>query len=177
MPSPTVLHYRVGRKVVRTASIRRPRRFFADLGLAYRKAVKAFADAGCRYIQLDDTSSRICATRSAAQWLKDRGEDPEQLPNIYADMINSAIADKPADMVIGMHLCRGNFRSTFMSSGGYEPVAEVLFNKIERRRLFPGIRYRTRRRLRAAAFPAQGQEARRARPRHLQDRHARKQGR
>ena len=62
--------------------------------------------------------------------VKDRGEDPVQLANTWADMINSAIADKPADMVTAMHLCRGNFRSTFVSSGGYEPVADVLFNKI-----------------------------------------------
>ena len=59
-----------------------------------------------------------------------RGDDPEKLPLVYADMINAAISDIPADMAITMHLCRGNFQSTFVASGGYEPVAEILFNKI-----------------------------------------------
>ena len=151
--------------------------FFADLGQAYKKAVKAFADAGCRYLQLDDTSFAHLCDKDRRQLLKDRGEDPDQLMHAYADLINTAISDIPADMTIGMHLCRGNFRSTFISSGGYEPVADVLFNKIKRQRLFPGIRFRPRRRLRAAALPAQARgQICRARDRHLQDRHAGEQG-
>jgi len=130
IPSPTVLHYRVGRKPVTDGIYETMEEFLADLGLAYRKAIKAFADAGCRYIQLDDTSFAHLCDNERRQMLKDRGEDPVMLAHAWADMLNSAIADKPADMVTAMHLCRGNFRSTFVSSGGYEPVAEVLFNKI-----------------------------------------------
>jgi methionine synthase II (cobalamin-independent) len=131
IPSPTVLHYRVGPNVVKQGIYPDMEPFFTDLGLAYRKAVKAFADAGCRYIQLDDTSFAHLCDKDRRQLLKDRGEDPEQLMHRYADLINSAVADAPADMTIGMHLCRGNFRSTFISSGGYEPVADILFNKIK----------------------------------------------
>ena len=130
LPSPTVLQYRVGRKPVQDGIYKSTEELLHDLGLAYRKAIKAFGDAGCRYIQLDDTSYAHLCDNERRQMVKDRGEDPDWLANAWADMINSAIADKPADMVTAMHLCRGNFRSTFVSSGGYEPVAEVLFNKI-----------------------------------------------
>lgn len=130
LPSPTVLHYRVGRKPVEQGLYKSTEEMLHDLGLAYRKAIKAFADAGCRYIQLDDTSYAHLCDKERRQMVKDRGEDPDWLANAWADMINSAIADKPDDMVTAMHLCRGNFRSTFVSSGGYEPVADVLFNKI-----------------------------------------------
>ena len=85
-------------------------------------------------------------------------------------MINVALAGQPADMVVTMHACRGNFRSTFIACGGYEPVAEMLLGQVEFRRLFPGIRHRPRRRLRAAAIPAQRREAGRARADHLQER-------
>jgi len=130
LPSPTVLHYRVGRKPLEQGLYKSTEEMLHDLGLAYRKAIKAFADAGCRYIQLDDTSYAHLCDKERRQMVKDRGEDPDWLANAWADMINSALADKPADMVTAMHLCRGNFRSTFVSSGGYEPVADVLFNKI-----------------------------------------------
>jgi 5-methyltetrahydropteroyltriglutamate--homocysteine methyltransferase len=130
IPSPTVLQYRVGRKPIDDGIYKTMDAFFADLGLAYRKAIKAFADAGCRYIQLDDTSYAHLCDNERRKMVADRGEDPVALADAWADMINSALADKPADMVTAMHLCRGNFRSTFVSSGGYEPIADVLFNKI-----------------------------------------------
>ena len=104
--------------------------FYRDLGQTYRKAVRAFADAGCRYLQLDEVNfAYLCDPKLRAQ-VANRGDDPEQLPAIYAGMINAAISDIPADMTIAMHLCRGNFQSTFVASGGYEPVAEILFNTI-----------------------------------------------
>ena len=104
--------------------------FYRDLGQTYRQAVHAFADAGCRYLQLDEVNfTYLCDPKLRAQ-VANRGDDPEKLPAIYAGMINAAIADIPPDMTITMHLCRGNFQSTFVASGGYEPVAETLFNAI-----------------------------------------------
>jgi 5-methyltetrahydropteroyltriglutamate--homocysteine methyltransferase len=104
--------------------------FFADLGQAYKEAVRAFADAGCRYLQLDEVNLTYLCDPSLRKVVSDRGEDPDALPEIYARMINAAISDIPSDMTITMHLCRGNFRSSFVASGGYEPVAEQMFNAI-----------------------------------------------
>jgi 5-methyltetrahydropteroyltriglutamate--homocysteine methyltransferase len=104
--------------------------FYRDLGATYSKAVKAFADAGCRYLQLDEVNLTYLCDPKQRQIVIDRGDDPDALPAAYAGMINAAIAGIPADMTITMHLCRGNFRSTFIASGGYEPVAELLFNTI-----------------------------------------------
>jgi 5-methyltetrahydropteroyltriglutamate--homocysteine methyltransferase len=93
--------------------------------------VRAFADAGCRYLQLDEVNlTYLCDPALRAQ-VTTRGDDPDKLPMVYADMINAAMSDIPADMTISMHLCRGNFRSSFVASGGYEPVAEILFNTIK----------------------------------------------
>ena len=89
-----------------------------------------FADAGCRYLQLDEVNFTYLCDPKQRQIVIDRGDDPDALPSIYASMINAAMSDIPDDMTITMHLCRGNFRSTFIASGGYEPVAELLFNSI-----------------------------------------------
>jgi 5-methyltetrahydropteroyltriglutamate--homocysteine methyltransferase len=105
--------------------------FYADLGQSYRKAVHAFAEAGCRYLQLDEVNIAYLCDPALREHIKARGEDPAVLPDIYAGMINAAMADIPDDMTITMHLCRGNFRSSFVASGGYEPVAETLFNSIK----------------------------------------------
>ena len=130
IPSPSVLHFRGGRKAVPESIYPTMDEFYRDLGTAYRKAVRAFADAGCRYLQLDETNLAYLCDPDQRQMLKDRGDDPEALPGIYADMINTAISDRPADMPITMHLCRGNFKSMWIAQGGYEPVAEILFNRI-----------------------------------------------
>ena len=105
--------------------------FFDDLGQAYRKAVRAFADAGCRYLQLDEVFIAMLCDPKYRQQMKDRGDDPEKLGELYGDLINTAMSDIPSDMTITMHLCRGNYKSTFMGSGGYEAVQEILFNKIK----------------------------------------------
>jgi 5-methyltetrahydropteroyltriglutamate--homocysteine methyltransferase len=104
--------------------------FFADLGQAYRKAVRAFADAGCRYLQLDEVFIAMLCDPKYRQQMTDRGDDPKYLGETYGDLINAAMSDIPADMTITMHLCRGNYKSTFMGAGGYEAVQEILFNKI-----------------------------------------------
>ncbi len=130
IPAPPVLHFRSGRAGVSTSAYPDMDGFFEDLGKMYRKAVKAFYDAGCRYLQMDDTVwAYLCSPEQLAK-AKERGENIERLPHTYADVINYALAGKPADMSISTHVCRGNFRSTWISSGGYEPVAEILFNKV-----------------------------------------------
>ena len=130
IPSPSVLHFRGGRAAVPDAIYPDMEDFYRDLGNAYAKAVRAFADAGCRYLQLDEVNLAYLCDPEQRQILRDRGDDPDKLPLIYADLINRAIADRPADMRITMHLCRGNFRSLWIAQGGYEPVAEILFNRI-----------------------------------------------
>ena len=130
IPSPSAVHFRHGREGVPEAIYPDMNDFYRDLGLTYRKAVRAFADAGCRYLQLDEVNLTYLCDPKQRQIVIDRGEDPDTLPATYAGMINAAISDIPADMTITMHLCRGNFRSTFIASGGYEPVADLLFNTI-----------------------------------------------
>ncbi len=130
IPSPSVLHFRGGRKAVSESVYPDMDEFFRDLGMAYQKAVRAFADAGCRYLQLDETNLAYLCDPEQCNMLRERGDDPDKLPMAYAEMINTAIAARPADMRITMHLCRGNFRSSFIASGGYEAVADVLFNRI-----------------------------------------------
>ncbi|MBX6744013.1 MAG: 5-methyltetrahydropteroyltriglutamate--homocysteine S-methyltransferase [Acetobacteraceae bacterium] len=130
IPSPSVLHFRGGRRAVDTHTYPEMEGFFTDLGAAYADAVRAFADAGCRYLQLDEVNiAYLCDPEQLAQ-LRNRGEQVEGLLETYAKLINTAIAERPADMVVSMHLCRGNFRSMHIASGGYDPVAEVLFNGI-----------------------------------------------
>jgi 5-methyltetrahydropteroyltriglutamate--homocysteine methyltransferase len=130
IPSPSSLHFRYGRDAVPETIYPSLDDFYRDLGEAYRKVVRAFADAGCRYLQLDEVNLAYLCDPALRTFISARGEDPEQLPAIYAGMINAAIADIPSDMTITMHLCRGNFRSSYVAAGGYEPVAEMLFNGI-----------------------------------------------
>ena len=126
IPSPAVLHFRGGRKAISKEAYPDLDAFFEDLGKTYRKAVKAFYDAGCRYLQFDDTVWAYLCSQEELQKSRERGDNPDGLQEIYARVINYAIAEKPADMTITTHVCRGNFRSTWISSGGYEPVAETM---------------------------------------------------
>jgi 5-methyltetrahydropteroyltriglutamate--homocysteine methyltransferase len=131
IPSPSTLHFRYGRDAVPQSIYPAMEDFYRDLGQSYRQVVRAFADAGCRYLQLDEVNlAYLCDPALRAQ-VQTRGDDPAKLPLIYAGMINAAISDIPSDMTITMHLCRGNFRSSFVASGGYDPVAEILFNTIK----------------------------------------------
>ena len=130
IPSPSALHFRYGRQAIASTIYPRMEDFYRDLGETYRQVVRAFADAGCRYLQFDEVNLAYLCDPQLRQQISDRGEDPEQLPAIYASVINAAIADAPADLTLTMHLCRGNFRSSFVASGGYEPIAELLFNTI-----------------------------------------------
>ena len=130
IPSPSTLHFRYGREAVPEAIYPSMDDFYRDLGTTYRKVVRAFADAGCRYLQLDEVNLAYLCDPALCDQVRARGDDPATLPFVYAEMINAAIADIPPDMVVTMHLCRGNFRSTFVASGGYEPIAEMLFNTV-----------------------------------------------
>jgi len=130
IPSPGVLHFRGGRASIPESIYPEIEMFYHDLGNAYNKAVHAFADAGCRYLQLDDTPFTYFCDAEQRRMLINRGDDPDQLPQAYAQMMNAAVAGGPADMLITMHLCRGNFKSLWIGEGGYEPVAELLFNGV-----------------------------------------------
>ena len=130
IPSPSVVHFRGGRRAIDARTYPGSRWFFADLGEAYNKAVAAFGAAGCRYLQLDEVNIAYLCDPEQIAGLKARGEHVENLLQVYAGLLNRAIEGRPDGMVISMHLCRGNFRSTWVASGGYEPVAEVLFNQI-----------------------------------------------
>ena len=126
IPSPAVLHFRGGRKSISKEVYPDLDVFFEDLAKTYRKAVKAFYDAGCRYLQFDDTVWAYLCSQDELKKARERGDNPDGLQEIYARIINYAIAERPADMTITTHVCRGNFRSTWISSGGYEPVAETM---------------------------------------------------
>jgi 5-methyltetrahydropteroyltriglutamate--homocysteine methyltransferase len=130
IPSPSMLHYRSGRKLINMGVYPDMEDFYVDLGNAYGKAVQAFGAEGCRYLQLDDVSFAYFCDPEQRRMLAERGDDPDKQPGIYAGMINRALAEKPADMAVTMHLCRGNFRSTFVASGGYEPIVDLLFNQV-----------------------------------------------
>jgi len=126
IPAPSTLHFRQGRASIGQDVYPDLNAFFDDLAKAYRGAIRAFYDAGCRYLQLDDTAwAMVCDPNERAQ-SRSRGDDPDALPKRYARLTNAALEGKPADMAITMHSCRGNFRSTFIASGGYEFVAEQL---------------------------------------------------
>lgn len=130
IPSPSVLHFRGGRKAIDTHAYPDLDGFFHDLGNAYNAAMKDFAAAGCRYLQLDEVNIAYLCDPKQLEMLQNRGEKIEGLLDTYAKLINRAIEGRPADMFVSMHLCRGNFRSMHIASGGYDPVAEVLFNGI-----------------------------------------------
>ena len=132
IPSPAMLHFVLA---VRNEQFTLPDFYgsesalLEDIANAYKDALKAFYDAGCRYLQLDDTSwGALCSAEQRAALTK-RGIDPAALAAKYVNLVNAAIAGRPADMAVTMHICRGNFRSTWFSSGGYEPVAQELFGK------------------------------------------------
>ena len=126
IPAPSVLHFRGGRQAINRDVYPRMDAFFEDTAEAYRQAVLAFYEAGCRYLQFDDTVWAYLCSEKERESVRSRGEDPDPLPEIYADMINHALSSKPDDMVITTHVCRGNFRSSWISEGGYEPIAEKL---------------------------------------------------
>jgi len=131
IPSPTMLHFRGGRGAIDEAIYPDLQDFYDDVAGAYRDEIAGLVDAGCRYLQLDDTNLAYLCDETQRANARARGLDPDQLPRDYAAFINAAIRDVPDDMVTAIHLCRGNFKSSWAAEGGYEPVAEVLFNELD----------------------------------------------
>ena len=133
IPAPSAIYGRVNPPPIDRSVYPNLDSLFADLGQAYRKAVRAFAEAGCRYLQLDDVFIVMLCDQGYRQKMRDRGDDPDALGPIYGELINVAIADAPPDMTVTMHMCRGNYKSTFMGAGtsSYETVQDILFNKLK----------------------------------------------
>jgi 5-methyltetrahydropteroyltriglutamate--homocysteine methyltransferase len=128
IPSPSMLHLRGGRAAISREAYPEMDAFWADVAAAYRAAIGHLYAAGCRYLQLDDiTFAYLCDPKIRAN-CRANGDDPAALPQTYADTINAALADKPADLHVTMHTCRGNFKSAWVAEGGYDPVVQAMFS-------------------------------------------------
>jgi 5-methyltetrahydropteroyltriglutamate--homocysteine methyltransferase len=131
IPSPTMLHFRGGRAgISREAYPELDPAFYGDVAQAYADELQSLFDAGCRYVQMDDTNMAYLCDEKMREAARQRGDDPNELPHRYASFINKVVAKKPAGMTLAMHLCRGNFKSTFAAQGNYEPVAEALLGEM-----------------------------------------------
>ena len=130
IPSPSNMHFRGGRAAIDQKAYPDMDEFYVDLARVFNEEVRDLAAAGCRYLQIDEVNFAYLCDPTLRDEVKALGEDPTTLPKTYARLINQTVAGKPADMAICMHLCRGNARSAWIAEGGYEPVAEVLFNEI-----------------------------------------------
>ena len=131
IPSPTMLHFRGGRAgISREAYPELEPAFYEDVARAYGEELRSLYDAGCRYVQMDDTNLAYLCDDKMREAARARGDDPDELPHRYATFINRVVAHKPEGMTLCMHLCRGNFKSTWAAQGGYEPVAEALLSEM-----------------------------------------------
>jgi 5-methyltetrahydropteroyltriglutamate--homocysteine methyltransferase len=128
IPSPSMLHLRGGRAGISRAAYPDLKEFWSDAAAAYRAAMAAFGRAGCTYLQLDDVAFAYLCDPKIRDNCRKNGDDPEQLPRLYADTINCALEDRPAGMTLTLHTCRGNFKSAWVAEGGYDPVAEAMFS-------------------------------------------------
>jgi 5-methyltetrahydropteroyltriglutamate--homocysteine methyltransferase len=104
--------------------------FVSDLVDVYRAEIKALYDAGCRYLQIDETNLPFLCDPRLRDTVRNLGEDPDKLPSFYVRMVNDVLKGKPADMTIVMHMCRGNHESAWVAEGGYDPVAEIVFGDL-----------------------------------------------
>lgn len=131
IPSPTMLHFRGGRAgISKEAYPELDPVFYDDVAKAYGEELQSLADAGCSYVQMDDTNMAYLCDERMREAARSRGDDPNELPHRYAGFINKVVAHKPAGMTLAMHLCRGNFKSTHAAAGNYEPVAEALLSEM-----------------------------------------------
>src|SRR5580693_5923147 len=130
IPSPTIVHFRGGREAIDAKAYPEMDAFYDDLADVYRAEIRDLAAAGCRYLQIDEVNLAYLCDPELRRQVANIGEDPDSLPKTYAKLINASIAGKPADMTVCMHLCRGNFAGAWIAEGGYEPVAELLFNEM-----------------------------------------------
>jgi 5-methyltetrahydropteroyltriglutamate--homocysteine methyltransferase len=127
MPSPSMLHLRGGRNAVSKEAYPDIKEFWSDVAVAYREAIAQFAAAGCTYLQLDDVSFAYLCDEKFRESCRRNGDDPDKLPRQYVDAINAALKGRPKNMTITLHTCHGNFRSSWATEGGYEFVAETMF--------------------------------------------------
>jgi 5-methyltetrahydropteroyltriglutamate--homocysteine methyltransferase len=130
IPSPTIVHFRGGREAIDARAYPEIDAFYEDLAAVYRAEIRDLARAGCRYLQIDEVNLAYLCDPELRRQVSNIGEDPDRLPETYARLLNAAIAERPADMTLCMHLCRGNFAGAWIAEGGYEPIAELLFNEI-----------------------------------------------
>ena len=130
IPSPATLHFRLEPDAIKTKDYADRDAIFDDLAKTYRQAIRGFYDAGCRYLQFDDTAWAYLCSQAELKKARDRGLNADRLQQDYARVINGALQGKPADMTVTTHVCRGNFRSTWISEGGYEPVAEIMLGQL-----------------------------------------------
>jgi len=130
IPSPTIVHFRGGREAIDARAYPELDAFYEDLAGVYRAEIRELAQSGCRYLQIDEVNLAYLCDPELRRQVANIGEDPESLPKTYAKLLNATIAGRPADMVVCMHLCRGNFAGAWIAEGGYEPIAELLFNDI-----------------------------------------------
>ncbi len=131
IPSPSLVHFRTGRGGVDKVTYPDMGEFFADLAAVYREEIAQLGAAGCTYLEIDDVNFAYLCDPKMREGAGKIGEDPDKLPSLYANLINQCIKDRPANMSVCTHLCRGNFRSAWVAEGGYDPVAEVLFNELK----------------------------------------------
>src|SRR6202451_4190513 len=131
IPAPSMLHFRGGREAISEAVYPRLENFYDDLTAAYRAELDDLAARGLRYLQFDDTNLAYLCDPEIRARTKARGDDPDALVRLYCRLINDSIRDRPADMAVCVHLCRGNFKSAWVAQGGYEPVAEILLNEMK----------------------------------------------
>lgn len=131
IPGPSCVHFRTDPADIQPEEYRDPDVLFADIAQTYKDAVAAYYALGCRYLQLDDIFFAYLGDPKQREQRNAMGQDPDWLIDRYAWMLNEAIKDRPSDMLIGMHMCRGNFRSTFAASGGYDAAADAIFNKTD----------------------------------------------
>jgi len=131
IPSPSLVHFRTGRGGVDKKAYPEMAEFFGDLAAVFREEIAQLAAAGCTYLEIDDVNFAYLCDPKMREGAKKVGEDPDKLPALYANLINECIKDRPANMAVCTHLCRGNFRSAWVAEGGYDPVAEVLFNELK----------------------------------------------
>jgi 5-methyltetrahydropteroyltriglutamate--homocysteine methyltransferase len=131
IPSPTVLHFRGGRAAIDASTYPEIDDFYADLVSVYRAEIADLAAAGCRYLQIDEVNLAYLCDPELRRQVAAIGEDPEQLPQTYARLLNAVIAACPPQMTVCLHLCRGNFAGAWIAEGGYDAIADLLFNVID----------------------------------------------
>ncbi len=131
LPAPSTMHFYRGPQYAEPGVYESPQDFFDDLGKVYQAEIAALGRAGARYVQLDEVALAMLCDPAARAKVRADGADPEALVDLYVEAINQAVASRPADMVIGVHMCRGNYKGLYLAEGGYDSVAEKLFQRAD----------------------------------------------